>query len=55
MDKRKTKKKLLRVIRIIPIVIIEGYLVFFIIFPAMIIGGPTDLYFIANHDIKIIQ
>ena len=52
MDKRKPKKKLLRVIGIIPIVIIEGYLIFFVIFPAMIMGGPTDLYFIANHDTK---
>jgi hypothetical protein len=37
---------------IITVVIIEGYLVFFVIFPAIIIGGPTDLYFIANHDTK---
>ena len=50
MDKRITKKKLIRVIEIITIVIIVYYLLFFVILPAT--NGPTSLYFISNHDTK---
>lgn len=45
-----TKKILLRVIVILTIFISIGYLFFFVIFPAIIMGGPTSLYFIANND-----
>jgi hypothetical protein len=51
MDKRIPKKKLLRVIGIIIIVIIVGYLFLFALFPIMLIGGPpTSLYSIYNFD-----
>jgi len=53
MDTRTPKKRLPRVMGIIIIVIIESYLVFFVILPAIIMGGPTTLYFIANSDDKI--
>jgi len=52
MDKRIPKKKLLLIIEILTIVIIVGYLFLFVIFPMMIMGGPTSLYFTANQDIK---
>jgi hypothetical protein len=50
MEKRTTKNKLLRVIGIIIIVIIEGYLVFFAVFPFMLMGPPTSLYGAHNFD-----
>jgi hypothetical protein len=52
MDKRISKKILLRVIGIFTIVIIVGYLFLFVLFPMIIMGGPTSLYFIGNHDTK---
>ena len=52
MDKGALKKKLLRVVGIFTIIIMVGYLFFFVIFPAIVMGGPTSLYFIGNHDTK---
>ena len=50
MDKRIPNKKPLRVIGIIIIVLIAGYLFFFVVFPFMLIGPPCSLYYIHNFD-----
>ncbi len=48
MDKRTSKKKLLRIIGILTFVIIVGYFFFFAVFPFMLIGPPCSLYYIHN-------
>jgi hypothetical protein len=50
MDTGILNKKLLRVIGIVIIVIIAGYLFLFALFPFMLIGPPCSLYHIYNFD-----
>lgn len=50
MDKRAPKKKLPRIIGMIIIILIAGYFFFFAVFPFMLIGPPTPLYYIYNFD-----
>jgi hypothetical protein len=46
MDKRKLKKAALAS----TIVLVSIYLLFFVVFPFTLMGGPTSLYFIGNRD-----
>lgn len=46
------KIKPIYLLGIITIIIIAGYFLLFVIFPCMLTGGPTSLYYISNHDTK---
>jgi len=46
------KIKPIYLIGIITFIIISGYLFLFVIFPCMLTGGPTSLYYIRNSDTK---
>ncbi len=50
METKAGKKTLRRVMMIVAGIVGVGYLFFFVIFPVIIMGGPTSLYYIANQD-----
>ena len=52
MDKKLLKRKLLRIAGICTIIILLVYLNLFVILPAIIMGGPSSLFFISNHGTK---